>query len=85
MKKGLPKDNEKNDIKVGILTTVFIAMDYFFGCQKSIFNLENNKGICQGSFFAYHVTEFTYSTYLHFSSCISQGYIQKDIRYSLYR
>ena len=26
-------------------------MDYFFGCQKSTFNLENNKCICQGNFF----------------------------------
>ena len=29
-------------------------MDYFFRCQKSTFNLENNKCICQGNIFAYH-------------------------------
>ena len=59
-------------------------MDYFFGCQKSIFNLENNKGTCQGSFFAYHVTEFTYSTYLHFSSYVYLKDIYKRIYAILY-
>ena len=45
-------------------------MDYFFGCQKSTFNLENNKCICQGNLFAYHVTGSAYSTYLLFSSYV---------------
>ena len=31
-------------------------MDYFFICQKSTSNLENNKCICQGNIFVYHVT-----------------------------
>ena len=35
-------------------------MDYFFRCQKSTLNLENNKCICQGIFFVYHVTGSTY-------------------------
>ena len=47
--------------RVGILTSVLIAMDYFFRFQKSTFNLENNKCICQGNFFVYHVTGSTYS------------------------
>ena len=29
--------------RLGILTLVLIAMNYFFRCQKSTFNLENNK------------------------------------------
>ena len=37
---------------VGILTSVMIAMDYFFRCQKSTVNLENNKRLCQGIFFS---------------------------------
>ena len=36
--------------RLGILTSVLIAMDYFFRCQKSTFNLQNNKCICQGNF-----------------------------------
>ena len=31
-------------------------MHYIFRCQKSTFNLENNKCVCQGNCFAYHVT-----------------------------
>ena len=30
-----------------ILTSILIATDYFFRCQKSNFNLKNNKCICQ--------------------------------------
>ena len=37
--------------KLGILTSVLIAMNYFFKCQKITFNLENNKCICRGNFF----------------------------------
>ena len=29
--------------RLSILTTVLIVIDYFFRCQKSTFNLENNK------------------------------------------
>ena len=50
-------------------------MDYFFRCQKSIFNLQNNKCICQGNFFVYHATGPIYYR-LFFQVCIYQGYIQ---------
>ena len=42
--------------RVRNLTSVLMVMVYFFRCQKSAFNLENNKCICQGNFFVYHVT-----------------------------
>ena len=36
---------------------------YFFRCQKSTFNLENNKCTCQRNFFGYHVPRSTYSIF----------------------
>ena len=36
--------------RVCILTSVVIAMDYFFKCQKSTLNFENNISTCQGIF-----------------------------------
>ena len=50
------------DNRLGILTSVLIAMDYFFWNQKCTFNLENNKCISQRNFFVYHVTGSTYSS-----------------------
>ena len=47
--------------RLGILTSVLLAMVHFFRCQKSVFNLENNKLLCQGNFFIYHVTGSIYS------------------------
>ena len=38
-------------IEFSILTSVLIAMNYLFRYQKSTFNLENNKCICQGILF----------------------------------
>ena len=31
--------------RLGLLTSIVIGMDYFFRCQKRIFNLENNKSM----------------------------------------
>ena len=48
--------------RVGILTSVLVAIDFFLGVRKvATFNLENNKCICQGNFLVYHVTGSTYS------------------------
>ena len=47
--------------RLGILELVLVAMDYFSRCQKSAFNLKNNKCICQGNFFVYHITGSSYS------------------------
>ena len=44
-----------------LFTPVLIAMNYFFRCQKSASNLENNKCICQVNVSIYHVTGSTYS------------------------
>ena len=60
-------------------------MDYFFRSQTCTFNLENNKRICQGNFFAYHVTGSTYFRII-FQAMIFQGYIQnfeKNLRNSI--
>ena len=48
-------------------------MDYFSRCQKSTFNLENNKCTCQANFFVY-LDLFTPE--LFFELWVSQGYIQ---------
>ena len=48
-------------------------MNYFLRCQESTFNFKNNKCICQGNCFVYHITG---STYLFFDLCISQGFMQ---------
>ena len=61
--------------RLGILTSVLLAMVQFFRCQKSVFNLENNKLLCQGNFFVYHVTG-PFTLELFFELCIFQGYIQ---------
>ena len=45
----------------GIFTSVLIAMEYFVRRQKSTFDLENEKCICQGNFFVSHVIRSTYS------------------------
>ena len=50
-------------------------MDCFFRCQKSTFNLENNKRICQGNFFVYHNQDLL-TPDVFFEPCIYQGYIQ---------
>ena len=55
-------------------------MDYFSGCQKSTFNLKN-KFICQGNFFAYHVTGSPYSRIFF---CAMYAYL-KDIYKTLKR
>ena len=47
--------------RLGILTSVLIAVNYFFLCQKRNFNLENKKCISQGNFFVDHVARSTYS------------------------
>ena len=62
------------DNRLGILTLVLMAMDYFFRCQKSAFNLENSKCICQINFFVYHVTGSTYSTIIFQAKYISRIY-----------
>ena len=49
-------------------------MDYFFRCQKSTFNLENNKCICQGNCFVYHVSGSTFSGIIFRVMCISSMY-----------
>ena len=46
--------------RLGILTSVLIANDYFSRCQKSTFNLENNTRMSM-KLFVYHVTVSTYS------------------------
>ena len=55
-------------------------MYYFFGCQKSTFNLENNKCICQVNFFVYQITGSTFSTYLLFSSYVYLKDICKTLK-----
>ena len=50
-------------------------MDYFFKCQKNIFNLENNKCIRQEIFFVYTSLDLL-TPDLFFELCISQLYIQ---------
>ena len=62
--------------KVGVLTSVFKATDYFFGCQKSTFNLENNKCICQGNFFGLQRNWIYLLQNCFFELCVCQGYIQ---------
>ena len=57
--------------RVGILTSVLIAMDYFFRRQKSTFNLENN---IKQIFFVYHVTGSTYSRIIFLAMRISRIY-----------
>ena len=47
--------------RLGIFTSVLIAMEYFVRRQKSTFNLENKKCICQGNFFVSHVIRSTCS------------------------
>ena len=61
--------------KVAILNSVLIIMDYFFGCQKSTLDLENEQMLMSRIFFAYHVTGTIYSNFFP-ELCISQGYIQ---------
>ena len=61
-------------IRLGILTLVLIVMDFFFRCQKSSFDLENNKCICQGKYFLYHVTGSTYSRIIFRATYISWIY-----------
>ena len=51
--------------RLDILTSALIAMDYFSRCQKSIFNLENNKRICEGN-------SIIYTAELFSEPCISQ-------------
>ena len=67
------------DNKEGIFTSVLIVIDYFFGYQRSTFNLENNKCICQGSFFVYNVTGSTYSRFF-FSSYVYLKAISKTLK-----
>ena len=57
--------------RIGLLTSVLIAMDYFFRSHKSTFNLENKKCICQENLFVYHVSGFTYSRIIFRDKCIS--------------
>ena len=61
--------------RVNILTLVLNVMDNFFRSQKSTFNLENNKCICQGNLFIYHKLNL-FTPILFFELCFSQGYIQ---------
>ena len=60
--------------KVAILNSVLIIMDYFFGCQKSTLDLENEQMLMSRIFFAYHATGTIYSNFL----CRAM-YISKDI------
>ena len=60
--------------RVGILTSVFTAMGYFFRGEKSTFNLKNNICICQRSFSVYHVTGSTYFRIIFRAMCISRTY-----------
>ena len=73
--------------KVAILNSVLIIMDYFFGCQKSTFDLENEQMLMSRIFFAYHVTETIYSNFLSRAMYISRIYTKlwKDLeKFSLY-
>ena len=73
--------------KVAILNSVLIIMDYFFGCQKSTFGLENEQMLMSRIFFAYHVTETIYSNFLSRAMYISRIYTKlwKDLeKFSLY-
>ena len=44
--------------RLGVLTSVFIAIDYFFRCHKSTFNLKNHKCIFK-DFFCYYASTYT--------------------------
>ena len=60
-----------------ILTSVLIAIDYFFRCQRSTVNLENKKYICQGMFFCLPlITGSTYSRIIFRTMNISSTYIK---------
>ena len=63
------------DSRVGILTSVLIAMGYFFRCQKKTFDLESNKCICHGNFAKPAKLDLLTPEFV-FELCICQGYIQ---------
>ena len=56
-------------LTIGILASVLIAMDYFFGCQKSTFNLENKQIHMSRNFFLF-TTELDLLTLEFFSSYV---------------
>ena len=63
--------------KLVILTKILILRDYFLICQRSTFNLENNKSLCEGYFPIQLVTESTCSKIIFQNNpCISQRHIQ---------
>ena len=60
--------------RLGLLTSVLIAMDHFFRCQESTSNFENKKFICQGNFFVYDITRSTCSRIIFRALYISRLY-----------
>ena len=65
-----------------------IVMDYFFRCQKSSFNVENNKCLCQRNSFLYRVTGSTCSRVIFRAVFISRIYTKlwKELeKFNLYQ
>ena len=62
--------------RLGVLTSVFIAIDYFFRCHKSTFNLKNHKCIFKDFFLLLRI-------YLHrnyFPRYVYLRYIYKPLK-----
>ena len=53
---------------------------YFLGCQKSTYNLENNKCICQEKFVVYHLYDWIYLLQNYFLSYVCLKDIYKTFK-----